>query len=251
MFPHFKRLLATTTLGLALIANAPTSAQAQSPLTAEQTKAVQELIEKTLIENPEIIANAMAALKAKQVADMEKAQKAAILANQEILHQSDGFTMGAADPKYYMVEFFDYNCGYCRAAFPDVQHIAQSEKDTQIVIKELPVLGPEIQDVSRLAIASREQGKYVEYHTAMMTSRGRLNETSALNIAKDLGLDTEKLKKDAKSDKVATVIMRNHAIANALGIRGTPAFIIGDTLFPGKVDADTLSGALAEQRKKK
>ncbi len=242
------KLLPMTAMALGLCTQI-TAAHAAAPLTPEQTQAVKTLIRSTLVENPEILEEAMEAVKAKRIADHEAAQKAMIAANTDALLHADDPYFGAEKPKVYVVEFFDYNCGYCRIAFPSIMDVVNSEKDTRIVFKELPVLGPESVKVSRLALASREQGKYSEFHTALMKSDSRLSEDIALDIAKDVGLDTDKLKKDAESEKVQDTLTRNQMLSGMLGIRGTPSFIVGDTLFPGKVTADVLKQAIAEARK--
>lgn len=240
--------LAVTAIAVSLTVPAMPSAFA-APLSAEQTAAVKALVRTTLIENPEILSEALEALKEKELSKMQAKQKATIQSSQKALYHADDPYLGAKKPKVYMAEFFDYNCGYCRVVIPDVLKVAKSEKDTRIVIKELPILGQESVDVSKLALASREQGKYNAFHVALMQSKGRLNKANALNIAEDLGLDTEKLQKDAEGKRVEDTLTRNKILAGMLGIRGTPSFIVGSMLIPGKVDADILAQAISKARK--
>lgn len=222
---------------------------AEPPLSPAQVQAMRELVRQTLIENPEILAEAMQALQVKRAGEAEAARTAAIRDNREdLIHAEDPF-LGPKAAKVSVVEFFDYNCGYCRAAFPDLQATLKAQPDTRIVIKDLPVLGPDSAAVSRLALAARKQGKYAEYHTALMAFRGRLDENAALTIAKSVKLDADKLKADAQAKDVDDTLARNHALAEALGINGTPSFVIGDTLIPGKVSAEVLAQAIAEARK--
>ncbi len=222
---------------------------AEPPLTEAQAQAMRALVRQTLIENPEILAEAMQALQAKRTEEARLAQAAAIQEHAaDLVHADDPF-LGPKAAKVAVVEFFDYNCGYCRAAFPDLQATLKAHPDTRIVVKDLPVLGPDSVAVSRLALASRAQGKYAEYHVALMSTRARLDETAALSIAKEIKLDVERLKKDAAGKAVEDTIGRNQALAEELGINGTPSFVIGATLFPGKVGPEVLSQAIAEARK--
>jgi protein-disulfide isomerase len=225
----------------------PAEAQ-EPPLTEAQANAMRALVRQTLIENPEILAEAMQALQVKRAEETRAAQQAAIRDRAaDMVHADDPF-LGPKTAKVAVVEFFDYNCGYCRAAFPDLQATLKAHPDTRIVVKDLPVLGPDSVAVSRLALAARSQGKYAEYHAALMTTRARLDETSALAIAKDLKLDVARLKKDAAGKAVEETLGRNHALAEDLGITGTPSFVIGDALFPGKIGPDVLSQAIAEAK---
>jgi len=244
-------LVAMTALGFSLAVSPASASTKTPPLSEAQTEYVRDLIQKTLVEHPEIIMQAMQALKDKQAAAMASAQTKAIHANRDALIHADDPFLGAKKPAIHVVEFFDYNCGYCRAAFPDILKVTKTIKDVQIIIKELPVLGPDSIAVSRLALAAREQGKYNAFHIALMESDSRLTEASALDIAKGLGIDIKRLKVDAKSDKVDTILQRNHLLTRHIGIQGTPAFIIGDTLFPGKIDVHTLTSAIDKERKAK
>lgn len=221
---------------------------AEPPLTEAQAKAMRALVRQTLIENPEILTEAMQALQAKHAEQARLAQQTAIRDHAaDLVHADDPF-LGPKAAKVSVVEFFDYNCGYCRAAFPDLQATLKVHPDTRIVIKDLPVLGPDSVAVARLALAARAQGKYAQYHMALMNTRARLDETSALNIAKDLKLDVERLKKDAAGKAVEATINRNLALAQDLGINGTPSFVVGEALFPGKIGPDVLAQAIAEAK---
>ena len=147
-----------------------------------------------------------------------------------------------------MVEFFDYNCGFCKRALPDVLRLIEADKDLKIVIKEFPILGAGSMFAARAAIASRRQNKYHEMHLALAKKRGAVNEAAVLKIAKSVGLNMEQLQKDMKSEAVTKIIQRNHAVARALNVNGTPAFIVGDQLLPGAVGFDTLSATIKEVR---
>ena len=226
-------------LAIGLTAASPTPA-----LSEAQTQAVRDLVRQTLIDNPDILIEAMDALKEKHVAEQRAAQQAAILANASELIRADDPFLGAKMAKITGVEFFDYNCGYCRSSLPEIQAALKANPNARIIVKDLPVLGQESVAVSRLALASRAQGRYADYHIALMSAKGRLNEATALAIAKELKLDLKRLKKDATDKTVNETIARNQALAATLGIGGTPSFVIGETLFPGRIDAEALGQAL-------
>jgi len=237
-------------LGAALTALSALPAAAADPaLSPAQEQSVRDLVRRTLVENPEILAEALESLKAKRVAYQHQAQIQAIQAHQaDLTARADDPVIGKKDAPIVIVEFFDYNCGYCRAAYPDIAAAIKANSDARVVIKDLPVLGEASLAVSRLALAARAQGRYTDFHAALMTHKGRLDEASALEIAKSLKLDVKRLQADAKGKAVEETIARNHLLAGALDISGTPTFIIGETLIPGRIDGEMLAAAISERR---
>lgn len=225
-------------------------AQTASPLTPEQRREVERLIREVLVKNPEILVEAMKALEDQQEAKSAEAAKAAIAANRKEI-ENDGVSFVAGNPKgdVTLVEFFDYRCGYCKQVQPSILGLLKEDAKLRVVLKELPVLGPESVAASRAAIAALEQkDKYLPFHNAMMAFRGKLDEEAILKLAKEAGLDVAKLKTDMAAPKVQQTIQRNLALAGKLGIEGTPGFIIGDRLIPGAVSADTLRKLIKDAR---
>jgi protein-disulfide isomerase len=141
----------------------------------------------------------------------------------------------AGDPKgdITVVEFFDYNCGYCKRGMPEVQKLIQADPRVRIVFKELPILSKGSEETARVALAARMQGKYWEFHQAMLASKGVANEATAMKTAEGMGLDMEKLKADYKSDAVKAELEQSKALAKKMGINGTPHFLVGDKSIPG------------------
>ena len=137
-----------------------------------------------------------------------------------------------------IVEFFDYQCGYCKRVFPRLEKLLIDDSNLRFVFKEMPILGPNSVFAARAALAARKQGEkqYVAFHKVMMASRGSLNKASVLRFATDAGLDVERLKGDMEDDNINDMIRRNLKLADALSINGTPAFVIGDTIVRGAVD---------------
>lgn len=236
----------------ALLLALPASAQQQQPFTPEQKKALEALVREILVKNPEILVEAMNALEAKQQAEQDHAARAAIAANKKEIFE-DGHSFVAGNPKgdVTIVEFFDYRCGYCKQVHPSLQTLLKEDGKIRLVLKELPVLGPESVTASRAAVAALEQekgAKYFAFHNAMMGFRGQLTETEVFRMAGEAGLDTKKLKADMASPKVEQVLRANLALANKLGVQGTPGFVIGDTLVPGAIPLDSMRQLVKEAR---
>ena len=148
-----------------------------------------------------------------------------------------------------VVEFFDYQCPYCKLVEPAVEDLIKGDSKLRIVYKEFPILGPVSTYASRVALAAMKQGKYVEFHTAMMAAKGKITEDIVMKIAADAGLDLAKVKIDMNAPEIEKTIQHSYELADALGINGTPAFIIGDALLPGAADLATLKKAVTETRK--
>lgn len=216
----------------------------------EQQKEIGELVKQYLLTNPEILRDAFRELERRENAEKEKLAQKGISENAETLYKSKlSYVAGNAKGDISMVEFFDYNCGFCKRAFGDVLSILESDKNLRLVVKEFPILGPGSVFASRAAIAAKEQGKYWDFHVALMQSRGSLDEGKVIAIAKKIGLDVDKLRADMKSDRVTSEIEETYALANKLGVNGTPAFIIDDKLIPGAMGLQALEQQVATVRK--
>ncbi len=147
-----------------------------------------------------------------------------------------------------MVEFFDYNCGYCKKVYPSILALQKREKDVRLIFKELPILGPSSVYAAKAAFAAKRQGQYLPFHNALMSRRGGLNHAAVIETARRLGLDIERLKADMEDPEIAAVIERNRKLAGTMEIRGTPTMIIGDTLVPGAIDSEQMSALVANAR---
>ncbi len=246
-----KTLRNTLLAGLALATAGSVMAQA-GEFSPAQKKEIGGIVREYLLQHPDILIEMSRKLEEKKQADQAKAAKAGIAENADAIYRAKGdLVVGKADGKVAMVEFFDYNCGFCKRALPDVLKLKDTNKDLKIIIKEFPILGPGSMEASRLAIASRKQGmdKYWKYHVAMLGHKGRVDGKVALALAKQAGLDVGKLKEDAKSKEVNDIINRNMAVAAALNINGTPAFVIGETIVPGALGYKTLNHIIGQVRK--
>ncbi|WAP71422.1 DsbA family protein [Jiella pelagia] len=148
-----------------------------------------------------------------------------------------------------LVQFFDYNCSYCRAAAPIVRQAKDADAGLKLVYKEFPILGSGSRFAAQAALASRKQDKYEEFHSALMGHSGAINESSTLDIAERVGLDVHQLQRDIQDPVVMAAVERNLALGLDLRITGTPSFFVGDEIVRGLVDLQAMQGFIAEARR--
>jgi protein-disulfide isomerase len=219
------------------------SSAAETGLTEEKFGT---MVRDYLLKHPEVLREVIDALDKKEKAAEKQAAVSVISSrSKEIFRSSDDHVAGNPAGKISVVEFFDYNCGYCRHSLPDVLKLLDKDKEVRLVIKEFPILGAGSVTAAKAALAARRQNKYWDFHLALMRERGTLDDAKVMAVAKTVGLDIPKLKADMESAAVAKIIADNHALAEALSIQGTPAFIIDQTLIPGAPGYDGLVSAVA------
>jgi protein-disulfide isomerase len=207
---------------------------AEANVSADRRQEIEAVIKDYLTNNPEILLEMQTALESK----MEKLQAertAAIIRNNtaEIFRPAFSPVVGNAKGDVPVLEFFDYNCGYCKRALGDVAKLVDSEKKVRLILKELPILSKGSEEASKVALAVKMQGKYWEFHRAMLDSQGQANEASALRVAEKVGVDMARLKKDMGLPEIQKEIDDTRALAQKLGIQGTPHFMVGDRIIPG------------------
>ncbi len=153
-----------------------------------------------------------------------------------------------------MIEFLDYNCGYCRRALVDTLALLKDDADLRIVLKELPVLGTGSLEAARVSIAVRMQEpigqKYFEFHRRLLSAAGPVDRVAALAIAKNIGLDMERIERDLSSDEIRETLEESARLARALGINGTPSYVIGNAIIPGAIGTAGLRERIAAARNK-
>ncbi len=242
---YLSRLLRPALFGTALLLAAPHAGAAE--LTKEE---VQQIVREYLLANPEILNEMLSELKAREEASASEKAKSAIASNRDGL-LNDGYSYVAGNPNgdVTVVEFFDYRCGYCKKVRDDIVGLMSADSNVRVVFKEFPILGATSIEASRAAIAAKKQGddKYWAFHQAMLGADS-LDSATIYDIAAGQGLDVEKLKTDMKAPEVDEIISKNHDLAQQIGVDGTPAFIVGDQLYPGALDAEELKAAVAEHR---
>ena len=228
-------LMAVAFLGFAQIAPA-------QQMTNEQVK---QLALESILENPQIIMQAVAILEQRE---RERAASGANTVRLQLEQDPNSPNLGNPDGDVTVIEFFDYNCPYCRKAGQTVQELLASDANVRVIYREWPILGEDSVFASRAALAARAQGKYEEFHWALMNGEGRASEASILKLARHLGLDVEKLQADMTSPAVEAHIAQSNALARTLGFTGTPAFIVGDRTAPGMLSTDEITAMVAEAR---
>jgi protein-disulfide isomerase len=245
MITSIRTAVVAVVLAMALLL--PGSLQAQE-FNQDQREEMGGIIRDYLLENPEILREVIQALEAKEQQAGVAALTDAIRERGEDLYRGEhDLVAGNPDGSVTMVEFFDYNCGYCKRAMSDVLALIEADDDLRVVFKEWPILGEGSRFAARAALASRKQGKYWDFHLALMETR-RVDETTTLEVAERIGLDVDQLTADMEAPEVAAVIEGNMRLASAFGIQGTPVFFIDDQVIPGAVGHDALAQVIGEVR---
>ncbi|MGQ0681782.1 DsbA family protein [Bradyrhizobium sp.] len=247
--PSF-RLLAPALLALALFA-APQAASAQ--ISGAQRGEIEKIVREYLIAHPEVLEEAMAELTKRQAAAESEKQQATIAKNADTIFNSPrGVTVGNKDGDVTFVEFFDYNCGFCKRAMNDMMELMKSDPKLKVVLKEFPVLGQGSIEAAQVAVAVRMQDptgkKYLDFHQKLLNGRGQADKARAMAAAKDAGLDMGRLEKDISSPEVRATLEENLRIADSLGMNGTPSYVIGKQIVIGAVGVAALREKISNAR---
>lgn len=237
-------LAAITVVSLGLV-----SAYAEDSSAVHDDEAIRTIVREYLRENPEVIIEALQeyerreeeARLAEQTAAMEKYVWAL---NNDPTSPDNGVDGGDVT----LVEFFDYQCGYCKRLFPSLVEVMDGDQMLRVVFKELPILGPASTFAARAALAAQKQDKYMEFHSALMDLRGQLSEAAVMKTAREIGLDPVQLSADMRDPGIQEHLDRNRQIAEAIGVTGTPAMVVGTQLIPGALDKNGLKQIIARVR---
>lgn len=233
-------------LGTQAADEAEVQAKALEP--AEVT-AIEGVIERYLTENPEVLVRALRAYQDQQKLAQEEQQREHLATRQTDLYEDpDTPVVGNADGDVVMVEFFDYRCPYCKRIANVLQRAMKDDGNIRLVMKEFPILGEESVEAAKISLATEMQGKYEEFHFALINAPGRVTKVSALAVAEEMGLDMEQLEKDAESPEIAAMIAKNQQLARSLGITGTPALVVNGEIMPGAVEYPTLKSLISQAR---
>jgi len=192
------------------------------------------------MENPEVILDSVDKLR-KKMEENAGLDKSYLEENfLQLANDPDIPYMGSENPKVIIIEFFDYNCSYCKQSLDAVTELLRTEYDLKISFRDYPILSPSSRIAAKAALASKEQGKYFKFHSALMSMQGNLNEDMIFSIATNLNIDIDKLKKDMKKIEVEEIIEQNESLARKLNIRGTPTFIIDGKIYAGSLELNKL-----------
>jgi len=203
-----------------------------------------------LRQNPEILIEVSNILRARQAAQEEEAKAAALTTYREQIERHPMTPVsGNAEGDVTLVEFFDYNCGYCKRVFSYVPDLVQEDPNLRIVWKEFPILGPVSRYAAKVAMAADRQGKYSEFHNAAMGGGRLVSEAQVIKIAEEVGLNIKQLLKDLEDPAIEAYIDETIQLAGALGINGTPGFVVGDQVIAGAISEEAMKQAIDLARK--
>jgi protein-disulfide isomerase len=222
------------------------------PVSADQAR-VERIMRDYLTKNPQILVEMATELDKRQATEQAAQQTKAISDNADAIFRSSvSHVAGNPNGDVSVVEFFDYNCPYCRKALPDVVKLVNDDGKVRLVLKELPILSDDSVAAAKLALASNKQGKYFEMHQKLLSRPGKADKEKALRIAKELGLDVDQLQKDAEDPDIKKALDEAKDLAKKLNLQGTPLYLIGDRVMAGAPDDlfDQLKAKVAEVRQK-
>ncbi|MBB3712520.1 protein-disulfide isomerase [Limimaricola variabilis] len=239
-------------LPVTLALAAPAAATDLETLSDAERDAFREEVRAYLLENPEVLMEAIAVLDQRQAEAAAQGDSAMIANHAKALFESEGDWVGGnPDGDITVVEFMDYKCGYCRRAFPEVEELVESDGNIRYILKEFPILGEQSVMASRFALAARAElgdEAYKQAHNALMTMRGDVSEKSLTALAESLGSDWETLNAAMEAPEIDQIIAGNHQLAQAMQISGTPSFVMGDEMLRGYVPLAQMREIVAGQR---
>ena len=244
----FRTLIgAAFAVGLAIL---PASAQNFSDA---QKAEIGAIIKEYLLANPEVLQEAAAEFEKRANAAQAEKHRVAVAENSDLIFNSPrSVTLGNKSGDVTFVEFFDYNCGYCKRAMDDMLALLKADPKLRIVLKEFPVLGPGSVESAQVAVAVRMQDpsgrKYLDFHQKLLGGRGEANKARALAAAKEAGLDMARLDRDMQSPEVKATLEESFKLAEAMGMNGTPSYVIGKEVVVGAVGLPALSEKVAQAR---
>ena len=247
---HFLPRLA---LAAGLVLTVGASAGLAQSISGAQRSEIEKIVREYLIQHPEVLQEAMTELEKKQAADESAKAQAAVKDNAEtIFNSSRQVVTGNPQGDVTFVEFFDYNCGYCKRAMDDMFALMKSDPKLKVVLKEFPVLGPGSVEAARVAVAVRMQDKtgkkYLDFHQKLLSGRGQADKARALAVAKEAGLDMARVERDLTSDEVRQTLEESLKLAEKLGLNGTPSYVIGSNVVIGAVGLDKLKESINTAR---
>jgi protein-disulfide isomerase len=219
--------------------------------TPDQRQEMEAIIKEYLLQHPELLREMSDLLQNREkLAEDEQRKSSLVQRADQVFRDKGDFVAGNPKGNVTMVEFFDYNCGWCKKGLPEVLSLLESDKELRFVLKEFPIFGEDSDYAAKAAIAAGSQGKYWQLHVAMLSYEGKITKSIVDELAAAQGLDMEKLTKDMDSPGTADILSRNRELASALAINGTPAFVIDDKLVPGYLPKDELAASINETREK-
>jgi protein-disulfide isomerase len=246
---HHKRLIAPLAIACALFFG-QAAAQAEDKL---DRAAVEAIVKDYLVQHPEVIEDAMNALQERRAAAEADRQKKVVSENTDgLVNAPQNAVLGNPDGDVTLVEFFDYNCGYCKRGFADLQKLLDTDKKLKVVLRDYPILSPGSIEAASVALAVKQQlkgDKFLPFHRELLLSRGAIGKERAMEVAKDLGLDMSLIDKAVAAKETRTQLGENLKLGDSLGISGTPSYVLGTEVVAGAVGYDALKAKVDALRK--
>jgi protein-disulfide isomerase len=236
----------TIAAGLAL---SPHLAAEENESLSERAK-IEQIIHDYLLAHPEVILESVEKYQAQQEkAAADRQARALVERRDDLAHAPGSPVLGNPNGDVTVVEFFDYRCPYCKSVAHSFIDLFEQDGNVRFVLKEFPILGPESEFAAKAALAAVKQGKYREFHLALMDFKGKVTNDDVRRLAAQVGLDVAQLERDMESPAVIDEINRNVELGETIGVRGTPAFVIGDELIPGAIAVEEMQRRIAAARK--
>ncbi len=217
---------------------------AKAEFSEQEEQQIQHIIEKYLSQNPELLFDLIVNYSNEKSEDAKQSAMS-------LTYDSEGDgTMGNPDASFIIYEYSDYNCGYCKRLFNTLQTLISEDDDLLIVVKEFPILAKSSVLAAKAALAAEEQGRFAEYHNALMTSVGGITQDSLQSIATMVGLDLSLYNEAISSNRFDKILQRNMDAGRAIGIEGTPALLIGEQIIPGAIGLAEIKALIKAEREK-
>ena len=219
-------------------------------LTVQQVENIESVVKNYLLKNPIVIREAIVNLQKQDAqAAADKAKEAVLTYRKELLEAPMSPVVGNPKADVTIVEFFDFQCGYCKKVAPVLDEIMKTDPNVRVIFKQFPVLGPNSVLAAKVALAVHKQGKYEEFHNALLATES-LDENTVYGIVDKLGLNVSQVRQDMASESIQAEIESNHQMSSPLGITGTPGFVIGNRIAPGALDINAMRQMIANARQK-
>ncbi len=242
-----KKLIKAVTILLFLSLTIPI--KANDNFNEESINQIEGIIKNYILNNPEIILESVEKLRDKQAKKAEQNKKLILQKFEKQIYSNDLPFIGSKNPEIVLVEFVDYNCGYCKKTLGAILTLVEQIPTLKVILRDYPILAPSSELAARAALAADKQGRYLEFHQALLTERSNIDINVLIKVGKELGLDTALLEKDMNSKEIYSKVAETTSLAQSLDIRGTPTFIIGDKIVPGALDINALKNLIESHGK--
>ncbi len=227
--------------------------QPQQAARQPDAPAIEASIKDYLMKHPDVIVDSLNAMQAKQEADTVASQKKTLADNMDaIVNAPQNAVLGNPNGNVTLVEFFDYNCGYCKRGLADTVKLLNTDKNLKVLLRDYPILSDGSKEAAYIALAVKKQlqgDKFLQFHQTLLSTRGPVGKDRALEVAQASGVDMNKLSADLKDPELGKELDSTMQLGTALGINGTPSYVIGGEITPGAVGYDELKGKIDSVRK--